>query len=111
MCIDDASTFNWSEVFSHAGAVYSGTGTSVVLGDYGIGPNHTLPTSGWAARTSGLSVRDFQKTISIVSSSGNESDLWHDIEYLANLENMKWHSAAAEFQKIKLGRQGQNGKT
>jgi histidinol dehydrogenase len=111
LCIDDARTFNWSEVFSYAGAVYTGTGTSVVMGDYGIGPNHTLPTSGWAARTSGLSMRDFQKTLSIVSNSGNESDLWQDIEYLANLEKMNWHSAAAEFQKIQRAQQGQYGKT
>jgi len=68
------------------------------MGDYGVGPNHTLPTSGWASRSSGLSVRDFQKTFSVVKNSGNQDALWKDIEYLATLEKMKWHSLAASAQ-------------
>ena len=33
----------------------------VAVGDYGIGPNHVLPTGGTARFTSPLSVRDFQR--------------------------------------------------
>ena len=33
----------------------------VAVGDYGIGPNHVLPTGGAARFTSPLSVRDFQR--------------------------------------------------
>ncbi len=43
----------------NAGAVFIGAGTAEVLGDYGIGPNHTLPTGGTARFQAGLSVMHF----------------------------------------------------
>jgi histidinol dehydrogenase len=42
-----------------AGAVFVGAHAPVALGDYGIGPNHVLPTGGAARHASPLSVRDF----------------------------------------------------
>lgn len=45
----------------HAGAVFLGRHTSEAMGDYIIGPNHVLPTSGTARFASGLSVYDFIK--------------------------------------------------
>jgi histidinol dehydrogenase len=44
-----------------AGAVFVGPYAPVAVGDYGIGPNHVLPTGGAARRSSGLSVADFQR--------------------------------------------------
>jgi histidinol dehydrogenase len=44
-----------------AGAVFVGPWAPVAVGDYGIGPNHVLPTGGAARRSSGLSVADFQR--------------------------------------------------
>jgi len=44
-----------------AGAVFVGPHAPVAVGDYGIGPNHVLPTGGAARRVSGLSVADFQR--------------------------------------------------
>jgi histidinol dehydrogenase len=44
-----------------AGAVFVGAYTPVAAGDYGIGPNHVLPTGGSARHASPLSVRDFQR--------------------------------------------------
>ncbi|MFG0245889.1 MAG: histidinol dehydrogenase [Phycisphaerales bacterium JB052] len=43
----------------NAGGVFIGSRTAEVLGDYGIGPNHTLPTGGTARFQAGLSVMDF----------------------------------------------------
>ena len=45
----------------HAGAVFLGRHTCEAMGDYIIGPNHVLPTSGTARFASGLSVYDFMK--------------------------------------------------
>jgi histidinol dehydrogenase len=42
-----------------AGAVFVGPYAPVAVGDYGIGPNHVLPTGGAARRSSALSVADF----------------------------------------------------
>jgi histidinol dehydrogenase len=44
-----------------AGAVFVGPWSPVAVGDYGIGPNHVLPTGGEARHGSPLSVRDFQR--------------------------------------------------
>jgi histidinol dehydrogenase len=44
-----------------AGAVFVGLYAPVAVGDYGIGPNHVLPTGGAARYASPLSVRDFQR--------------------------------------------------
>jgi histidinol dehydrogenase len=44
-----------------AGAVFVGPYAPVAAGDYGIGPNHVLPTGGAARYSSPLSVRDFQR--------------------------------------------------
>jgi histidinol dehydrogenase len=37
------------------------------VGDYGIGPNHVLPTGGSARYSSPLSVRDFERRQSVVT--------------------------------------------
>ena len=49
-----------------AGAVFVGDNAPVAVGDYGVGPNHVLPTGGSARFSSPLSVRDFQRRSSRV---------------------------------------------
>jgi histidinol dehydrogenase len=49
-----------------AGAIFVGGYAPVAVGDYGIGPNHVLPTGGAARYASPLSVRDFQRRQSVV---------------------------------------------
>jgi len=45
------------------GSLFTGKNAAEVLGDYSAGVNHTLPTSGSARFTGGLSVRHFLKTV------------------------------------------------
>lgn len=45
--------------FTHYGALFVGHDSAEVLGDYGAGPNHTLPTGGTARSFGGLSVHTF----------------------------------------------------
>jgi histidinol dehydrogenase len=52
-----------------AGLILLGPYTPVALSDYASGTNHVLPTSGFGAAYSGLSVFDYMKRISIVKSS------------------------------------------
>jgi histidinol dehydrogenase len=49
------------------GAVFVGPWAPVAVGDYGVGPNHVLPTGGAARFASPLSVRDFQRRQSVVT--------------------------------------------
>ena len=56
----------------NAGAVFLGRHTPEVIGDYVGGSNHVLPTARSARFSSGLSVLDFVKRTSILSSSAPE---------------------------------------
>ncbi len=47
-------------------AVFVGPYSPVAVGDYGVGPNHVLPTGGGARFSSPLCVRDFQRRQSVV---------------------------------------------
>jgi histidinol dehydrogenase len=49
----------------HAGEILLGEYSPSTLGNYVIGPNHVLPTSGWAKTASSLSVHDFLKRTTI----------------------------------------------
>ena len=49
----------------HAGEILLGEHTPSTLGNFVLGPNHVLPTSGWARTGSGLSVHDFLKRTSV----------------------------------------------
>jgi len=60
------------KVFSkirNAGAVFLGNYSPVAFGDYSSGLNHVLPTGGYAKFYSGLSTRDFVKTINFLQCS------------------------------------------
>jgi histidinol dehydrogenase len=53
----------WIPRLINYGSLFIGTLAAEVLGDYSAGINHTLPTSGSARFTGGLSVRHFLKTV------------------------------------------------
>ena len=79
-----------------AGAVFVGELSPAPLGDYLAGPNHVLPTGGWARSTGGLGLEAFMKTVTVqrVSKEGLER-LAPTIEALAELEGMPRHKATA----------------
>ncbi|MDR2312930.1 MAG: histidinol dehydrogenase [Spirochaetaceae bacterium] len=52
----------WTGGLKNFGSLFIGELAAEVLGDYSAGINHTLPTSGGARFTGGLSVRHFLKT-------------------------------------------------
>ncbi|MDR2632045.1 MAG: histidinol dehydrogenase [Treponema sp.] len=53
----------WVPHLKHYGSLFIGKYAAEALGDYSAGINHTLPTSGSARFTGGLSVRHFLKTL------------------------------------------------
>jgi histidinol dehydrogenase len=62
LTVDKESDLDW---VTNAGSVFVGRYSAQPLGDYISGPNHTLPTSGWARVRGGLSVSDFVKIITV----------------------------------------------
>jgi len=78
-----------------AGAVFLGHWSPESMGDYCSGPNHTLPTYGYAQSYSGLSLEDFQKRISVQELSPmGLRELAPTAQVLAGLEGLDAHAAA-----------------
>jgi histidinol dehydrogenase len=85
----------WVSTISTAGAVFLGHWSPESLGDYCSGPNHTLPTYGYARSYSGLSLEDFQRRITVqeITPSGLQG-LGPTAQILAGLEGLDAHAAA-----------------
>jgi histidinol dehydrogenase len=84
----------------HAGGVFIGTRSAEVLGDYGIGPNHTLPTGRTARARGGLSVFDFLRVrtwIEMENTSGSAA--LEDAVSLARIEGLEAHARSAELRR------------
>jgi len=79
----------------HAGAIFIGSRSAEVFGDYGFGPNHTLPTGGAARARAGLSVFDFlrPRTWLRLGPQGDDQAL-ADAARLATLEGLEGHRRA-----------------
>jgi histidinol dehydrogenase len=85
----------WLSRVTAAGAVFLGSWSPETLGDYCSGPNHTLPTYGYARSYSGLSLEDFQKRITVqeISPEGLR-EMGPTAQVLAALEGLDAHAAA-----------------
>ncbi len=81
------------------GSVFLGHRTAEVLGDFAAGLNHTLPTSGSARFTGGLSVRHFLRTVTALRSPAGEDSGWERsvraAEVIARAEGLDGHALAA----------------
>lgn len=90
-----------SENIIHAGAIFIGAWASEALGDYVTGSNHVLPTSSAARFSSGLSVFDFLKRVSVqnINAEGFKP-LAEQAKILAEAEGLPAHAAAL---KLRLG--------
>ena len=82
----------------HYGAVFLGEGMGEVLGDYGAGPNHVLPTGRAARYSGGLSVFNFLRIRTWMSSGPGEprGEFLEDVAWLARQEGLEAHARAAE---------------
>jgi histidinol dehydrogenase len=91
------------EQIHHAGSVFLGHWSPETLGDYCSGPNHVLPTFGYARAFSGLSVIDFQRRMSVqeVSPAGLTA-LGPTATILARLEGLDAHASAVEIRLAAL---------
>ena len=84
----------------HAGAIFLGHYTTEPLGDYVLGPNHTLPTGGTARFYSPLGVYDFLKRSSIIYVSKEGFQKVKDpAKVLAQYEGLTAHRRAIEIRE------------
>ncbi len=84
--------------FSGYGTLFTGPLSAEVLGDYGAGPNHVLPTGGTARFSGGLSVLTFlrARTWLAIDDPAGAAELARDAARLARLEGLEGHARAAE---------------
>ena len=88
---DDAA--KWADKIPNAGAIF--LNCPVPLGDYIIGPSHTLPTGATARFASGVGVDTFLKRTSIIEAPKDSiKQLADDLETIALLEELPGHAAA-----------------
>ena len=82
----------------HYGAVFVGEAAAEVLGDYGAGPNHVLPTGGTARSVGALSVSTFLRvqTWLELDDPSQARALVEDAVALARVEGLEAHARAAE---------------
>ena len=91
-----ADPFAWLPAVRHAGAIFLGTHTPEVVGDYLAGTNHVLPTGATARFASGLSVEDFIKRSSLIHyTPAGLRAAWPHLAALAEAEGLHGHSEAA----------------
>jgi len=80
------------------GSLFIGHYSAEVLGDYAAGLNHTLPTSGAAHYTGGLSVRMFLKTVTTLRAEKGRPGTLKSMAaagYLGDVEGLAGHACAA----------------
>lgn len=97
----------WLAKVQCAGSVFLGSWSPESMGDYCSGPNHTLPTYGYARAHSGLSVEDFQKRITVQElSPAGLRELGQTARILAHLEGLDAHAAAVDVRLAALAEPG-----
>ena len=79
----------------NAGCIFIGHDSAEVFGDYGVGPNHTLPTSGTARFTAGLNVFTFLRVRTWLKLDEAPADLVADTARLAEIEGLIGHQQSA----------------
>ena len=82
------------------GSLFIGANSAVALGDYISGPNHTLPTLGYARQNGGLNVNTYLRimTVQTITDEGRDA-LSRTAMPLADAEGLVQHF---ESMKIRL---------
>lgn len=95
---DNADRAKVEELVHNFGSLFIGHASAEVFGDYAAGLNHTLPTSGSARFTGGLSVRMFLKTVTTLRVQEGKSGAVRSAVasgYLGDVEGLAGHANAA----------------
>lgn len=79
----------------NAGCMFIGHQSAEVFGDYGVGPNHTLPTAGTARFSAGLNVFTFVRVRTWLKLEAAPQSLVDDTARLAELEGLVGHQRSA----------------
>lgn len=92
-----SSPEEWIPFLKNYGSLFAGSAAAEALGDYSAGINHTLPTSGSARFTGGLSVRNFLKTVTSLRCASGEgyAQALEAAELIGRAEGLAGHAESA----------------
>ena len=86
-----------SEKVSSAGLIQVGPYTPVASTDYCMGANHVLPTGGYSKISSGITVMDYLKPVTVVESTlEGLRNIRSHVKALSNAEGLPNHGLAVE---------------
>ena len=93
MCDDDG----FANAVGAAGAIFVGSYSAQVAGDYAIGSNHVLPTAGTARFSSGLRASDYVTVSSVVQLDKHSAARFAPgTTAIANAEGLVGHAKAMD---------------
>jgi len=97
LSIQIKDSFSLKEKIKNAGAIFLGPYTPVALGDYSLGTNHVLPTSGSAKFWSCLSIIDFLKRRSTAYITKDAYEMYAEpAKLLCSLEGFEIHGLSIQ---------------
>ena len=95
LIINTADAAALAEQVENAGSVFIGPWTPESLGDYCSGPNHVLPTYGWARSFGALGVSDYMRRMTLQQASRSAlARVGPTAQILASVEGLEAHSMA-----------------
>jgi len=95
LMLDEAASY--IDKVSHAGCIFVGEKSSVVLGDYVAGPSHVLPTGGTARFSSPINILEFIKVTDLVNiDEAGLKRLGRAAATIARAEGLEAHARAVE---------------
>jgi histidinol dehydrogenase len=97
LCLMVKGADAYIERISNAGCIFIGENSTVVLGDYVLGPSHVLPTGATARFSSPLNILDFVKFINLVNvDEASLQQLGKAAAIIARAEGLEAHARAVE---------------
>lgn len=97
LIIDCKNYAEAAELVHHAGSVFIGPFAAEVMGDYGSGTNHILPTGGWARRQGGVGPLTFMKGVTFQEiSDAALQQIGPSLAILARTEELEAHARAID---------------
>jgi histidinol dehydrogenase len=90
---------------SNAGSVFLGAWSPETVGDYCAGPNHVLPTLGFARAFGGVGVHSFLRRVNVQELSADGlRNIGGDAALLARAERLEAHARAVDVRLAALAR-------
>ncbi|MFC2034567.1 histidinol dehydrogenase [Chloroflexota bacterium] len=95
LCLMIERAASYVDQVSNAGCIFVGEKSTVVLGDYVVGPSHVLPTGGTARFSSALNVSDFLKFMNVIMvDDASLKKLGRAAQTMASAEGLEAHARA-----------------